>query len=182
MGSRCKAHHTFVLPLPWLLDSTPLGNDSRNLTHKKHSPPRDPAFYSVWFYSISFTQPWLLPFFTAHCGSSRLWGLCYLTGTFLATPSGDAVQGRARSTRQETCLLTNQQWWEHRGRWQVTVGRRKLQRHRVMCFGTGPLCDVHCKHVMFHCNREKTSVLQKFTDCLPHSRHGYRGEPGKHGL
>lgn len=158
-----------MLPLPWLLDSTPLGNDSRNPTPKKHSPPRDPAFYSGWFYSINFTQPWLLPFFTAHCGSSRLWGLCYLPGTFLATSSGDAVQGRARSTWQETCLLTNQQWWEHRGRWQVTVGRRKLQGHRVMCFGTG------------HRNREKTSVQQKFTDCLPHSRHGYRGEPGKHG-
>lgn len=68
------------LPRPSPLDSTPLGNDSKHLTPMtlgSWSPPWDLDLYSGWFSSTNFSQSWLLPFFIAHCRSSRLWGQHY---------------------------------------------------------------------------------------------------------
>lgn len=157
-----KAHSHLLLcclsPCP--LDSTLLGNDSRNLTPGLWAPGHllgvQPSTLvcspAPTLFSPGSSPSSHLSAAPAGFGASAT----TLIRTLLALPSWEVFREQRGQSGREMCLLTITSGEEQ------VEGGKSLQGHRVMCLGASPLSDVH-----YHC--ERTLVLQIFTECLPHS-------------
>lgn len=147
-------------PLPTRLDILGKRLKKKNATPRLQAPGRPLGTHPSSWLAPALLSPGSSP-------SSRLLQVpagfganATLMGILLATPSGGMSakwQGNVPADQSEMVR-------EQEGRWQVTVGRRKLQGLRETHLGTGPLSDA-----LHH--RERTSVLQRFAKRLPHSRH-----------